>query len=159
MPDVMTQHNIGALVDIRRMSDHSTATAGGTGAATQVVGLTVDRMGFSGGALPQSGLFSVLFETTLGAVNTTSLATLFQHSIDGSSWTDYQAGAAAVIATGPTGGGTIKGQLNVQVDITGANRYVRFNYTPTFSAANTDTFYADAVGAFGGFSKLPAPNT
>ncbi len=159
MPDILTQHNIAALVDLRRLTDHSTATAGGTGAGTQVVGLTVDRMGMGTGSLAQSALMGVIYETTLAAGDTLSLAYEIDSSPDGSTWTNIQSATAAVVATGPTGGGTIKSEFNVAADLTGAARYVRFSYTPTFSAPNTDTFYGDGVGAFGGFARLAAPNT
>jgi len=159
MPDQVTQHNIAALGDLVRLTDHSTATAGGTGNATLVTGNTIDRMGFAGGSMPLSALMGVIHESTLGAGNTLSIAFDIQNSPDGSTWTDYLVQTVQVFATGPTGGGTVKGQANIAVDLNNAMRFVRFNYTPTLSAANTDVFYGDGVGFFAGFPRLPAPNS
>lgn len=158
--NIVEKHNIGALVDLVRTTDHSTATAGGTGAGTQVTGNTIDRASVTfGGCMANSGLFGVLYETTLGAADTLSLAWKLETAPDGATWTTYASGTAAVVATGPTGGGTVKGEYNNQVDLTGAYRYIRFDYTPAFSAANTDTFYGDGAAVLGGFDRLAAPNT
>jgi len=159
MPDIVTQHNIGALGDLVRLSDHSTATAGGTGNATLVTGNTIDRMGFGGSGMPGSALMGVIFESTLGATDTLSVAFNIQNSPDGSTWTDYLDQTAQVFATGPAGGGTVKGEANIQVDLGNAMRFIRCNYTPTLSAASVDVFYGDAVGFFAGFPRIPAPNT
>ncbi len=157
MNTVVLQHNVGSLIDLKRASDHSTATAGGTGASTTVTGLSIDRQGFSNGALPLSALFGVIYETTLQSGATLSLGTDIQSSPDNSDWTDFQTATYAVVATGPSGGGAVKGSFNVAVDLGNAQRYVRFNYNPAFSSTGTDTFYGDAVGAMAGFPHLPSP--
>jgi hypothetical protein len=157
MPDILTQRNIAALGDLKRLTDHSTATAGGSGAATTVTGLTIDRMGFSTGAQPLSAEFGVLYEATLQSGATLSLGYDVQTAPDGSTWTDYQTATYAVVATGPSGGGAVKAAFNVAVELTLAQRYVRFNYNPSFSSTGTDTFYGDGVGFFAGFGRLPAP--
>jgi hypothetical protein len=158
MADIVLQRNIGALGDIKRLTDHSTATAGGTGAATTVTGNTVDREGFGTGSLPMSALVSVAYEATLQSGATLSLAIDVQNAPDGATWADYQTVAATVVATGPSGGGTVKGEYNTQVLLSSAQRYIRFNYQPTFSSTGTDTFYADGVGFFAGFDRLASTN-
>jgi hypothetical protein len=157
VPDILTQKNIASLGDIRRLTDHSAATAGGSGAATTVTGLTIDRMGMGTGALCYSAEMSAIYEATLASGFTLSLAYAVQHAPDGSTWADYQTGAAAVVQTATGGALVAKAELNVAVDLNSANRYVRFNYQPTFSNTQNDTFYGDGVGFFAGFTRLPAP--
>lgn len=157
---IVTQRNIGALGDLVRMSDHGTSTAAGSGDATTVTGLTIDRGGFSGGALmPDSALMSVIYEATLASGKTLSIGYAVQDSADNSSWADYQTATYVAVSTGGSGGSTNKGQFNVQVNLTSARRYVRFNYNPDLNATGTDTSYSDAVGFFAGFDRLAAPNT
>ncbi|HLY04263.1 MAG TPA: hypothetical protein VKR31_00800 [Rhizomicrobium sp.] len=157
MGDIVQTKNIGALVDIQRCSDHATSTAGGSGDATTVTGLTIDRAGFSSGSLPRSALFGVLYEATIASGKTLSIGYAVQHSLDGSTWTDYQTATYAVVSTGASGGSTNKGTWNVACDLNSAYRYVRFNYNPDLNASGTDTSYSDAAGVFGGFDRLAAP--
>jgi hypothetical protein len=159
MGDIIQQRNIGALIDIKRLTDHGTSTAGGTGDATSITGITIDREGFGNGSLPLSALASVIYEATLASGATLSIGYAVQDSADSSTWADYQTATSAVVSTGASGGSTNKGAFNVQVNLTTARRYVRFNYMPTCSATGTDTTYSDGVGAFGGFDRLAAPQT
>jgi hypothetical protein len=160
MSDIVLQRNVAALGDLMRLSDHATSIAGGSGDATTVTGLTIDREGFSNGSLPLSAEMGVIFEATLASGATLSLGYAVQDSADSSNWADYQTPAASVVvATGPSGGGAVKGEFNVPVLLSSARRYVRFNYKPTCSATGTDTTYSDAVGFLAGFDRLAAPNT
>jgi hypothetical protein len=159
MADIVLQHNVGALGDLHRLTDHGTSTAGGTGDATTITGLTIDREGFGNGSLPNSALMGVIYEATLQSGQTLSIGYAVQDSADSSTWNDYQTATYGVVSTGASGGSTNKGQFNVQVSLTSARRYVRFNYNPKCSATATDTTYSDGVGFFGGFDRLAAPNT
>lgn len=158
MGDIVLQHNIGAYGDLKRLADHGTSTAGGTGDATSITGLTIDRLGFGSGSPPQSALVGVLYEATLASGATLSIGYSVQDSADGTNFSDYQTATYAVVSTGASGGSTNKGSFNVQVDLTNARRYVRFNYNPDLSATGTDTTYSDAVGFFAGSPTLPASN-
>ena len=71
MGTTVTQHNIGALGDLVRLTDHSTATAGGSGDATTVTGNTIDRQGFGSSGMPGSALMGTIFEATLAQVSKT----------------------------------------------------------------------------------------
>lgn len=157
MGDIVVQRNIGAEGTLKRLSDHSTAIAGSTGDTTSVTGITIDRAGFGNGSLPLSAVMGVVFETTLASGATLSLGYAVQEGADGTNWSDYQTGTYAVVATGPSGGGAVKGQFDVAVNLSSARRYVRINYQPKHSATGTDTSYADAVGFFAGFDRLAAP--
>lgn len=156
--NIVEKHNIGGLGDLKRLTDHGTSTAGGSGDATSITGLTVDRVGAFGGIMPQSALASVVFEATLASGATLSLGYAVQHAPDGSTWTDYQTATYAVAATGASGGSVVKGEFNVPVDLGNAQRYVRFNYNPKCSATGTDTTYSDGVGFFAGGDLLASSN-
>src|SRR5262252_1802352 len=147
MADINLVRNVGALGDILRLSDHATATAGGTGDATSTTGISIDREGFSTGSLPLSMLASVAYEATLGSGNTLSIGYAVQHSADNSNWSDYQTATYVTVATGASGGSVQKGAWKV-----------RFNFNPDLNRAGTDTGYYDAVGFIGGFDRQPAPN-
>jgi hypothetical protein len=157
--DITTQRNIASLGDLKRLADHATSTAAGTGDATSVTGLTIDRQGFGNGSMPASALVGVHYETTLASGATLSIGYAVQDSADNSTWADYQTATYALAATGPSGGGAVKGSFNVAVNLGSARRYVRLNYNPDLSATGTDTSYSDAVGFFAGFDRLAAPNT
>ena len=63
--------------------------------------------------------------------------------------------SATTYATGATGGSTETGTIEINVSLRGARRYVRVNFTPDLSAANTDTAALSAVIVFGGAERLP----
>lgn len=157
--NIASVKNIGSFIDNKLASDPSAATAGGTGDATTVTGIAIDREAFGTGAIPRSMLASVLYEATLGSGKTLSMGYAVQDSADNSTWADFQTAAGVVIATGPSGGGAAKGTFNVPVDLSNAREWVRFNYFPDLSATATDTFVGQAVGTFGGFDRNPAPTT
>ncbi len=80
-----------------------------------------------------------------------------QDSADNSAFTDFATLASAVVATGPSGGGQVVGQVPFAVDLTNARRYVRINFLPDMSATGTDTGIAVAVAGLAGFDRLAAP--
>ncbi|HZP88648.1 MAG TPA: hypothetical protein VFB54_17700 [Burkholderiales bacterium] len=154
---IVVQRNIGALGDLLRLTDQASATAAGAGDATSVTGQTIDRANIAGGVLPLSALMAVLFSATLASGKTLSVAYAVQDSADGTNFSDYQTGAATVAATGPSGGGTVRGQYEIPVNLTSARRYVRLNFQPDLSATGTDTAVAIGAGFFAGFDRLAAP--
>src|SRR5882757_9490075 len=127
MADQVTQHNIGAIVDVMSASAAASALAAGSGDATTTIGITIDRQGLATGSMPRSALFAILFDATLAAGATLSLGYAVQDSADNSAWSDYQTAAAAVVATAGSGGSVAHGQLNIQVDLNSARRYIRIN--------------------------------
>ena len=151
----MMTTQIGAAVTVARGGNNAALTAGGAGDNTAVTGHIVDRFGIG---TPQSAVVAIPYSATLAQGETLSL--------------DYtvQSGAAAnlsdaatlltasdvVLATGPTGGGTVTGTLEIDADLSGAARYVRVNVTPDLSRANTDTAQVGTVWVFGGAERLPA---
>lgn len=155
--DRMYLTDVASLVTARLASAFASATAGGAGNNTSVVGLTIDRQAFV--SLPLCGEIEIAFETVLGQGNTLSITALqVEDSADGVSWATYQTlTAPGVVATGPTGGGTVRGQVSAGINLSSARRYVRVDHTPVLSAANTDTAKTVAVLVLGGFDELPAP--
>lgn len=159
MSDIVQQRNVAAMGVPKRLSDHATSTAAGTGDATSVTGISIDRAGFGNGSLPLSASVSVDFEATLASGATLSIGYSVQDSADNSSWADYQTGASTTASTGGSGGTVNKGSFNIPVNLSSARRYIRFIYNPDLSATGTDTTYSDATGFFAGFDRLPAPAT
>jgi hypothetical protein len=157
MSDIVLQRNVGALGDLLRLTDQAALTAAGSGDATTVTGQTIDREGFAGGSLPNSAEIAVLFAATLASGKTLSVTFDVQDSLDGTTFADYATSAALVAATGPSGGGTVKGQLEFPVSLGSARRYVRLLFLPDLSATGTDTAVAIAAGFFAGFDRLAAP--
>ncbi|MDO1582423.1 hypothetical protein [Rhizobium oryzicola] len=149
----VTQHDVASLGRIRRLSARASGTAGGAGDNTLVTGATIDRM--SGGSFAGSAVFALVGETTLAAAATLSLAYTIKHSPDGSAWATYATGANAVISTGATGGSTNLIEQEIPVDLNSAYRFVRLEFIPDLSAANTDTFDLRAVAFLSGYDRLP----
>ncbi|GGW24012.1 hypothetical protein GCM10011452_09250 [Gemmobacter lanyuensis] len=147
--------SIGELIAVRRAAANTAATAGGSGDNTEVVGVILDRaaLGF-----PQSAVVAIPYTATLAAGATLAIAwDIDEGNNSGLSDADVlTSAAAAVVATGPAGGGTVTGTFEANVSLAGAGRYVRLNFTPNLSAANTDTAALSAVIVFGGSDRLPA---
>jgi len=122
-------------------------TAGGTGDATEVDCDYVDTQGL--GSLKAV----VVYTATLAAAATLSITANFQEDADGNGvGTDYGAAlAATVVATGPEGGGTVKGTVELDLrTVAGADRYLRLQFTPNLSAADTDVAELAAIYVLGG---------
>jgi hypothetical protein len=146
-------HNIGAFIKTQHATDNSSATAGGAGDNTQVVGQIIDRTLI---AYPLSAQLSLAYKAVLAQAATLSMAWKIEHG-DAANLSDaaiLQQDATAVIETGGAGGSTNRGVFNKNIDLAGAKRYVRISYTPDLSAANTDTFEGNAQLVFGGQDTL-----
>lgn len=146
--------NIGALIAVLRASANTAVTAGGSGDATEVNGVIFDLMEK---ANPQSGVLAIPFSATLAAAATLAVGYTVEtgNTDDLSDATDLATAASAVIATGPSGGGTVTGTLEVDLSLAGAGRYLRVNFTPNLSAADTDAAALSSVLVLGGFDRLP----
>lgn len=155
--NIVLQKDVAALGQLVRLSAPSAATAGGTGDATTVTGLTIDRFALGGGSMAQDAAVGVIYEATLASGATIRFGYAIQDSADGSTWADYQTATySAAVATGPNGGGAVGGVFDIgSVNLTSARRYVRLNYNPDLSAGGTDTAVARAVGFFAGYDRLP----
>lgn len=148
--------DIASVIAPRIASAFTSATAGGTGDNTSVVGATLDRAALG---LPLCAEVGVFFSATLAATKTLSITALkVEDSADGSTWADYAVlTAPGVVATGPTGGGTVSGQATSGVNLSGARKYIRVTHTPDLSATGTDTATTVAIAVLAGFTPIPAP--
>lgn len=146
------EKDIGAHITARGC-EAASATAGGSGDATEVDGQWIDRMGF------KSAKLVVTFDATLGDGDTLSIAANLQDATDasGTGAADFgDALADAVVATGGTGGSTEVGAVELDVNLTEANRFVRAQFTPDLSASTTDTAIVAATLVLGGPNRKPA---
>lgn len=141
-------NNIGAFIQTYACG-LTTATAGGTGDNTAVTGATIDRQGYS------SAKVTIGYKTTLGSSATLTFAVEYQDSADGSTWNTAVALQSATTAATGTVTNSV-GQVRFNLDLSDLQRYVRINFTPNLSAANTDTCVASASIALGGAQVLPA---
>lgn len=151
--DQVYLHDIAALGSVKNLSAPASATAGGTGNTTATIGHSIDRFGFLG-SIAGCAAFALLWEATLTAGATLTLAYVVQQSPDGTNWSDYASGSS-VVATGNSTGSAQYGAFEIGVDLHSAGRYVRLNSTPTLSASTGDTANTQATGFFAGFDHLP----
>ena len=152
--------NVGALITARKGSAFLSWTSGGTGDGTVKSGTSLDResVGASGqGGIPESCVVSALYEATLGSGASLTIALGVDDSADNSNWSGYATLAAQTVATGPSGGGAVSGQVAFNVNLSSARRWVRPRFVPTLTRGGTDTGISVAVMVLGGADKLPAP--
>lgn len=132
----------------------SLITAAGTGDATKVTGVGIDRK--QGQTLALSAAVTTSFLAALADTKTLSLAHEIQYSSDNSTFdTAVVLEASAVKATGETGGTNERGQAEFSINLISQKRYFRINVTPDLSATGTDTASFATQAALGGFSELP----
>jgi len=129
----------------------------------EIDGPRVDRRQVGGdgdvGRLYLSGKVLIEFSAALDAAETLSIAANLQDSADGSVFADLvpaQELALAVVATGGAGGTTEQGVAELDVDLTGARRFIRLQSTADLSRGATDTVAIGASFALGGADELPA---
>lgn len=132
-----------------------TATAGGSGDNTEVNGAWLDRKSSDRGPYHSAKLV-ISYTTTLAAAATLTFAANIQDATDGSGTSAADFGSAltaTTVATGPGGGGTLTGTIEMDFDISNAREFVRAQITPNLSAANTDTCSFQAQWIFGGSDR------
>lgn len=158
----MTMRRIDKHVGVRdfrsEYASNGTATAGGAGDATEVDGAWVDRKPATLGAYHTAKLV-ISYTTTLAAAATLTFAANIQDATDdsGTGAADFgSALTATTVATGPSGGGTVKGTIEMDFDISNAREFLRSQITPNLSAANTDTCSWQAAWVFGGSDRSGA---
>lgn len=148
----MNTRNIGAAIAGRGCQAVS-LTAGAGGDDAEVDGQWIDRQGF------MSATLFILFDATLGDGDDLEIAANLQDADD-----DQGTGAAdfgdplanAVVASGGVGGSTEIGVARLDIDLSGAKQFVRAQFTPDLTAANTDTAIVGAILVLGGADVEPA---
>ena len=128
------------------------ATAGGSGDNTELDGVWVDRSAY------ESAKLVLHYRATLAANATLTIAANAQDasSSGGAGAADFgTAMPVTTVATGPAGGGTVSGTVELDFNLDTAKQFVRAQFTPNLSAANTDTCTVTAVWVFGGARRQP----
>lgn len=143
--------SIGDKNTVLRAAANTAVTAGGAGDNTLVTGVIIDRAAYG---WPESMVAAIPWLATLAASATLSVGWTLQHG-DNSGLSDAATLASAAAAVVGTGAGTLSGTLEANLSLAGAKRYIRLNFTPDLSAANTDTAALSAVAVLGGAKRLP----
>ena len=152
MADMVLQRDVLDLTLQAPASAFASITAGGAGDNAAITGTTIDRYNY-GVAL--CAVFDIRFQATMANANTLTLKSLqIEHSPDGATWTVLTTFTdPGVVLTGA--GNTQQGVARVGTSLREAYRYIRFDFTPDLSAANTDTAILTAGVTFAGFDRLP----
>lgn len=140
-----------ARIAARYATEGVDIVAGGAGDNTEVDRAYVDRRGFA------SLKAVIAYTATLQAGETLKIAANLQDDADGAgAGTDFgDALASTTVATGPGGGGTRTGVIELDFDLSGANRYTRLQFTPNLSASGTDVAELSAVYILAGATDDP----
>ena len=140
------QHNIGAfIVPITSIFPQSSAAA-------VINGSSLQR---SAHGLPLSAVLHQHIGAIGGAPSAASVVSKIQHSPDNATWADYTPdGASAVATTAALTAATTGNRLNV--DLSGANDFIRIVTTITFTGGTSPTVIVAAELIIGGESLLPA---
>ena len=151
-----SMQDAGALIAARYGIAGVDVTAGGAGDAAEVDGAWIDRLGFA------SLKVIIAFTATLAAGETLAIAANLQDAgaVDGTGAADFGTALAPTVqATGGAGGSTETGVLELDVDLSAADRYVRVRFTPDLSAATTDGAELAAVYVLAGATENPVSAT
>lgn len=149
--------NGGAYCRSARLIGNTAVTAGGSGDATQVDSAWIDRLPADCGPF-HSAKIIISYTATLAAAATLAFAAQFRDATDGSGTgaANYLAAiGSTVVATGPTGGGTVTGTVELDVDLVAAREFFQARITPDLSAANTDTAAFSVVAVLFGGREQP----
>ena len=151
--------NIGAFIKLVRAFINTAMLAGGAGDNTLVTGLIIDRESWH---MPLSAVLGISYTTTLAEAATLTFKSLLVEHGDAANLSDaatfltLEDATGSVIETGPTGGATVTGCKEYDIDLAGAKRYIRIKVTPDLSAADTDVAGLAGVLALEGGDTLPA---
>lgn len=150
------QRNIGALFT-GLFSDIIAVTAAGAGDNTEASGAWIDRGGF------ESAKITIIGQTTLAEDETLAIVAANMQDASDSSGTDaadygtaYAPSAETVTNTGGSGGSTEDVAIEFDVDLVGADEFVRFQVTPNMSASATDTATLQVAIHLGGNRTEPS---
>lgn len=172
--------DIGSYMASESALRPATITAGAGNDNVAVTGTIVDRLAVNNGHVHRSAKLTLQFRAVLAQAETltvaaslldaavsnfasgsaTLIALRARYKTDGGTWTAITLVSGAVptttIATGPTGGGTVAGMVELDYNLDGARQYLRPTVTTNLSASSTDTSSIGGVLAFGGADEMPA---
>lgn len=151
-----SMNDAAALLAARYAAAGVDVTAAGSGDATEVDGAWIDRRGYN------SIKVVIPYTATLAESETISVAANLQDASasDGTGAADFGTALSSTVqATGDTGGSTETGVVEMDFDVSGADRYVRIQFTPDLSASATDTAELAAVYVLAGSNENPVTAT
>lgn len=148
---VALSRDIGAFLT-GRFAGHADVTAGGAGDAAEVSSGYIDRQGYD------SCKVIIAYEATLADTETIAVAANLQDASDssGTAVADYGPALASAVQATSDGGGVESGVVELDFDLTGAKQFIRLQFTPDLSAANTDTANVTGVVVLGGAENQPS---
>lgn len=149
---VSQQKDIGSYIKGANALNGQVITAGAGNDGVEQNGHWIDR------SKALSAKLIISFSAVLSEAETLSIAANFQDASDsaGSGVADYgDALANAVVATGGVGGSTEVDVVELDVDLSSADLFVRGQITADLSAAGVDTVDLAAVLVLGGYNELP----
>ena len=123
-----------------------------TTADSAVAGAWVDRFSVaSPKSLPLSGVLVCSYSTTLASGETLTVSGKIEDATSnaGAGAADYQTIGSAVVATGPNGGGTVTGTVEVDINLSTARQFIRPTLTLATSSTGTVAFTQTFIFAAG----------
>lgn len=152
----MKGRDIGEEVLVRGAILNGTAVAAGTGDATEITGLSIDRVAL--GNLYESCKLAIHGNATLQSGETHTIIANIQDSADNSTWADYGTALGVTTVLDAAGGALSAVAYNtfVDYDLRDARQYIRAQVTPNHIATGTDTSTIAAEFIFGGGQVYPA---
>lgn len=145
----MNKKNIGAYINPKYCGSVA-FVAGTTGDNTKVTGEIVDRLGY------QSCSVNIAYIADLASSETLKCSLEVQESATGTQFgTATPLFTAVTIATGDAGGSEESGVYSYDIDLSGYQRYLKFNFTPNLSEADTATATVSTTAVLGGCDSLP----
>jgi hypothetical protein len=144
--------NIGAYVTSRFALQRTALGAGAGGNIGATDGTAFQRTAVR--PLHISTKVVVGYKTTLASGNTLTLTAQLKDSPDGITYSNFGASASSVV-TGLGGGPQQVGTLELDVNLMGADKYIRPTVTPVLSASGVDTAEIFGVYILGGGETVP----
>jgi len=148
--------NIGNYVTVKPATIQ-TITAGGTGDATEVDGVSIDRNAMTQGR-GQSAILAILIKGTIASGKTAVVTANFQDSANDSDWTDYGTALGATTMLSAAGAALTASSAvaKLAVNLASARRYIRAQVACDLNATGTDTAIISSVVIIAGQAQLPA---
>jgi hypothetical protein len=157
--------NVGAWLHGENALDAAVITAGAGNDGVAVNGNIIDLQTLQnqGKKKFHSAKLMIPFTAVLAAAATLTATVVVQHGSaanlsDAATYLDelgVNGKPATIVATGPGGGGTVRGVIEVSIALGGAKRYIRSVVTLNLSAATVDTVAAGGAWVLGAPEEAP----
>lgn len=146
--NIAEARNIGAYIKSVLAFNHDAIIAGAGDDGVLQNGRAVNRLNYL------SCVLTVVVSAVLASSETVSITAQLQDSADGSTgWANY--GDPLAITEVAADGADENGEVELDVNLSGAKQYIRANITITMSAGATDTSETMAMFTFAGEHERP----